>query len=332
MPDKGGGLLSKTIVHNPVLELLERPEGAKPDVQRQQGSSQEGHLINSTRDMQRSPAPRSLSNSAGEHHSMHSRMVSAHSLGVFERHLLLGGGDAGPARTPNMAIDESTLRDCLKHVLSLCYATDPSDWAKLFAREIRAWVYDYSFNAHVVITDLATPDHTGEPRFSAEECEARFYACRRAMAGLTEECDLLVRQGAHAYRAATRAGHTVLDGQDYPDSLDEDAFRCTFGWWSPAERLHIRATKETEPFHRSERIRIAAAALGFDFTPRDPVSQYLRLMYPPPRTAEESVKAKHYFDSWERGWRSDDFEREYALPDDCYSDTSSDSGADECEP
>ncbi|KAI0026881.1 hypothetical protein K488DRAFT_75003 [Vararia minispora EC-137] len=148
--------------------------------------------------------------------------------------------------------------------------------------------------------------------FSPEEREARFYACHRAMAGLTEEWDLIVRQGAHAYRAATRGGHTVLDGGD----IDADAFRHTFGWWSPAERLHFRVTQETEPFHREQRLHRIFTSLRLDSTPSDPVTQYLRWMYPPPATEEDAIQAAHFEDSWESDWWSDDFERDYALPDD----------------
>ncbi|KAI0026855.1 hypothetical protein K488DRAFT_91763 [Vararia minispora EC-137] len=90
-----------------------------------------------------------------------------------------------------MAIDESILRDCLKHLLTLCYAEDPLEWPDRFRRQIDAW-----------------------HRISAEERYARFYASRRAMAGLTQERDLILRQGAHAWRVATERGHAVLDGRE----------------------------------------------------------------------------------------------------------------------
>ncbi|KAI0029742.1 hypothetical protein K488DRAFT_88410 [Vararia minispora EC-137] len=186
--------------------------------------------------------------------------------GVFERHVLVRGEAAGPARTSNMALDESILRDCLKHVLTLCYATDPLNWARRFCDEIDGWVHDYAYNAHAVLTHLATPDHRGQPPLTAEEREARFYACRRAMAGLTEECHLIVQQGADVYRAATREQRTVLDGQD----VDEEAFRRTFGWWLLAERLRFCTTVEYEPFRRSERLRNAAPWPGFYDTFDDP--------------------------------------------------------------
>ncbi|KAI0026879.1 hypothetical protein K488DRAFT_75001 [Vararia minispora EC-137] len=73
-------------------------------------------------------------------------------LAVFEPHFLLGGGNAGPMWTPNMAIDEQTLRDCLKHLLTLCHAENPRDWADTFCDEIKGWVHDYGFNTHVVLT------------------------------------------------------------------------------------------------------------------------------------------------------------------------------------
>ncbi|KAI0026923.1 hypothetical protein K488DRAFT_91664 [Vararia minispora EC-137] len=201
-------------------------------------------------------------------------------LGAWEPHPLAGRGRAGSARTSNMAIDERILRECLQYLLSLCHAKNALDWAVWFREVVDAWVYDYAFNAHVILTVHARPDHTGEVPFLPEEREAWFYACRRAMAGLSEELDLICR-----------------------DSIDEDAFR--------------RAFEELRPFRRSQRLRRAAARLGIDCAPpSDPVSLALRQMYPPPTTAEEAIHARNFTDSWEMDWRSDDFECDYALPDD----------------
>ncbi|KAI0027341.1 hypothetical protein K488DRAFT_74619 [Vararia minispora EC-137] len=224
---------------------------------------------------------------------------------VFEPHPLVGGGHAGPARTPNMAIDKGILRDCLQHLLALCYAWHPDSWNDGFCDAIKSWVHDYAFNAYIVLTRHATPDRTGQVPFSPAEREAHFYACRRAMAGLSVERDLIVHQGAHAYRAAVGAGHTVLDGQD----VNEDAFRSTFGWWTPAERLHFRTAQELRPFRQAARLRRAAARLA---------------------TPEEAIVAAHLADSWERDWYSSDFEREYAIQDEgSEGSTSSELSSDE---
>ncbi|KAI0029030.1 hypothetical protein K488DRAFT_89152 [Vararia minispora EC-137] len=246
---------------------------------------------------------------------------------VFEPHQLVGGGLAGPARTANMAIDEGILRECLQHVLALSHAWEPVAWRRQFRAEIDAWVHDYAFNAYVVLTRHATPDRRGRIPFSPGEREARFYACRQAMAGLSEERDLIVLQGAHAYRAAVGAGHTVLDGQD----VNEDAFRHMFGWWTATERLQFRTVQELRPFRQQLRRRRAAARHGIDLTPNDPVSRYLRFMYPPPETPEEAIVAAHFEDSWERDWYSSDFEREYDVPDDSSEGgTSSEQSSDAC--
>ncbi|KAI0027243.1 hypothetical protein K488DRAFT_91087 [Vararia minispora EC-137] len=211
-----------------------------------------------------------------------------------------------------MALDESDLRDCFKHVLTLCHAWDSREWARRFREQIETWVRDYAFNAHVVLMWEAEPERTRGRRFSAGEGYARFYACRRAMAGLTQECDLIVREGAHAWRVATSGGHTVLDGRD----VDADAFRRTFGWWSAAERLHFRSSQETLPFRISEGIRERARQLGLEEPPRDRITQILQWMYPRPATAEDSIRPVHCGDNWEFVWGAHDFEREYAVSED----------------
>ncbi|KAI0036686.1 hypothetical protein K488DRAFT_67513 [Vararia minispora EC-137] len=96
--------------------------------------------------------------------------------------------------------------------VSLSYA-GPSLWVRYFREQIDAWVYDYAFNAHVILTCHADSVRKGRHRILAEERYARFYACRRVMAGLSQGCDLIVRQGAHVWRVATSRGHTVLDGR-----------------------------------------------------------------------------------------------------------------------
>ncbi|KAI0026591.1 hypothetical protein K488DRAFT_75227 [Vararia minispora EC-137] len=139
------------------------------------------------------------------------------------------------------------------------------------------------------------------------------------MAGLTQERDLILRQGAHAWRVATERGHAVLDGRD----VDEEAFRRMFGWWSGPERLHFRSSQETLPFRISERIRELANQFGVVVQgPSDRVTHALERMYPRPATAEDSIRPVYSEDSWEMVWGSFDFEREYAPPGDPSDDSS----------
>ncbi|KAI0027298.1 hypothetical protein K488DRAFT_74655 [Vararia minispora EC-137] len=230
----------------------------------------------------------------------------------FEPHPLLGEGHAGPMCSPNMALDEGDLRDCFKHVLTLCHAWDSHEWARRFWEQIETWVSDYAFNAHVIFMWEVEPKHTRGCRFSAEERYARFYACRCAMAGLTQECDLIVRKGAHMWQVATSGGHTVLDGRE----VDADAFRCTFGWWSMGEQLHFRSSQKTLLFWISEGIYERACQLGLEEPPRNRITQILQWMYPCPATAEDSIWLVHYGDSWEMVWGAYDFECDYTVSED----------------